>query len=97
MKITLNELRNLIKSVIREETSKKTKKNSDTESYEEGVDKYKYFVYNVKDKKVESGFEYQGDAKDAASDYYNAKVVTAAQLEKMGISVDALKNKWKKM
>jgi len=97
MKITLNELRNLIKSVIREETSKKTKKNSDTESYEEGVDKYKYFVYNLDNKKVVEGYEYLEDAKDAASDYDNAKVVTSTQLKKMGIDVDALKTKWKNM
>jgi hypothetical protein len=93
MKITLNELRNLIKSVIREETSKK---KSDKQ-YNKEVDAYKFFVYNLDNEKVESGYEYQGDAKDAASDYDNAKVVTINQLKKMDIDVDALKTKWKNM
>ena len=84
MKITLTELRQLVKNIIKEEV---TKKKGDTE-YEKEVDRYKYFIVDLEKKEGVSGWEYKPDAIDALSDYDedpNFKIFTLKQLEKMKI------------
>ena len=53
--------------------------------YNAEVDAYKYFVYNLDNCKIESGFEYKEDAIDLANDYDNAKVLSLRQLKQMGL------------
>jgi len=56
--------------------------------YNKEVDKYKFFIVDLKKKKAVSGWEFQSDAKDALSDYdkdSNFKVVAARTLSSMGI------------
>jgi hypothetical protein len=56
--------------------------------YNKEVDKYKFFIVDLKKKKAVSGWEFQSDAKDALSDYDkdpNFKVVAARTLSSMGI------------
>jgi hypothetical protein len=57
-------------------------------SYNKEVDKYKFFIVDLKKKKAVSGWEFQSDAKDALSDYDkdpNFKVVAEKTLSSMGI------------
>lgn len=69
-------------------------KRSDAQ-YKKEVALYKFFVVNTKTKKVESGFEYKEDAKDALSDFdgdKDYKVLSELQLKKLGI--ENPKQKW---
>lgn len=63
--------------------------------YKKDVAAYKFFVVNISKKKVESGYEFKNDAKDALSDFdgdKNYKVVTEKELDKLGIKNP--KEKW---
>jgi len=69
-------------------------KKSDKQ-YKKEVALYKFFVVNIKTKKVESGWEFKDDAKDALSDFdddKDYKVLSELQLKKAGI--DNPKQKW---
>lgn len=69
-------------------------KKSDKQ-YKKEVALYKFFVVNTKTKKVESGWEFKDDAKDALSDFdgdKDYKVLSELQLKKLGI--DNPKQKW---
>tara|TARA_R110000868_G_C10968444_1_gene769398 strand:+ start:1760 stop:3439 length:1680 start_codon:yes stop_codon:yes gene_type:complete len=62
--------------------------------YNADVAKYKYFIVELKSKKVASGWEFKSDAMDAVSEYpkSGATIMTALQLKKAGI--DNPKNTW---
>ena len=69
-------------------------KRSDKQ-YKKEVALYKFFVVNTKTKKVESGWEFKDDAKDALSDFdgdKDYKVLSELQLKKLGI--ENPKQKW---
>lgn len=69
-------------------------KKSDKQ-YKKQVALYKFFIVNTETKKVESGWEFNNDAKDALSDFdgdKKYKIVSELQLKKMGI--DNPKQKW---
>lgn len=69
-------------------------KKSDKQ-YKKEVALYKFFVVNTKTKKIESGWEFKDDAKDALSDFdgdKNYKILSELQLKKLGI--DNPKQKW---
>jgi len=51
--------------------------------YNADVKNYKYFIFA--DGKIQSGWEYLTDAKEAATDYESAKVLTIQQLKKLGL------------
>lgn len=66
--------------------------------YNEEVDAYKWYLVNVKEKHVISGFEFKEDATDLLADYdgdKNYKVVSKKHLEIMGI--ENPNEAWKKM
>jgi len=63
--------------------------------YKKDVEAYKFFVVNISKKKVESGWEFKNDAKDALKDFdgdKNYKVVTEKELDKLDIKNP--KEKW---
>ncbi len=69
----------------------------DDKEYKKGVNSYKYFIVNIKNNKVESGWEFEPDAKDALSDFdgdKNYKIMTEKGLKNLGI--ESPKNKWLK-
>lgn len=56
--------------------------------YNKEVDKYKFFIIDIANKKAVSGWEFKDDAQEALSDYdgdKNFKVVAEVTLSKMGI------------
>jgi hypothetical protein len=74
---TINEFKHFLNE------GKKTNKE-----YKKDVEAYKFFVVNLSGKKVESGWEFKNDAKEALTDYdgdKNYKVVTEKELDKLGI------------
>lgn len=76
--------------------AKKTTGIRAKKTYNKEVDNYKYFV--VSNNRIQSGFEYKSDAEDMANDFFpKAKVMTAIQLKKAGLNLEAFKdaNKYK--
>lgn len=70
--------------------NKKTK----PETYEESVDKYKWFVIDLNNKRAVEGFEFNSDAKDALSDYGEGyKVYSFRGMQKLGI--EDPRERWK--
>lgn len=66
--------------------------------YNKEVDKYKWFVVDLKEEKATSGWEFKSDAMDALKDYdgdKNFKVVAESKLSSMGI--ENPKERFKKM
>lgn len=65
-------------------------------SYNKSVDAYQFYIVNIETKKVESGWEYRDDAKDALSDFdgdKKYKIMSKSALKSAGI--ENPNEKWK--
>ena len=74
---------------------RRTKAQISHDNYCAEVDKYKYFILDLETDQISTGFEYKGDARDAALDYIDAKVYTKRQLVKLGYDVNEKIQQWK--